>query len=110
MAMYSTCKQYNHLSRYSKYRQIIDDTTYIETFNQTIVEHSDGDQYHIVTTGQKNRLDIIALQYYNDASLWWVIALANNMIDPFIVTVDTILRIPSLASLFKSGGALCKNG
>jgi hypothetical protein len=49
---------------------------------------------HIATeTG--DRLDTLALQFYNDASLWWIIAAANKIHTAPIGFLDgTILRIP----------------
>ena len=42
-----------------------------------------------------DRLDTLAYQYYDDASLWWIIASANNIHNaPFGLTDGTILRIP----------------
>lgn len=53
----------------------------------------DDDVYVASETG--DRLDTLAYQYYNDASLWWIIAAANNIHDaPFGLTDGTILRIP----------------
>lgn len=37
---------------------------------------SESDVYVITTVG--DRLDSLAYSYYNDATLWWVIAAANN--------------------------------
>lgn len=37
---------------------------------------SESDVYVITTVG--DRLDNLAYQYYRDATLWWVIAMANN--------------------------------
>jgi len=57
------------------------------------IPKSDLDTY-IVTQGG-DRLDTIAHQFFGDASLWWVIAAANNLHDaPFAVPDGTILRIP----------------
>lgn len=53
----------------------------------------DDDVYVATETG--DRLDALAYQYYNDASLWWIIASANNIHNaPFGLTDGTILRIP----------------
>ena len=53
----------------------------------------DDDVYVASETG--DRLDTLAYQYYNDASLWWIIAAANNIHDaPFGLADGTILRIP----------------
>jgi hypothetical protein len=53
----------------------------------------DDDIY--VATETTDRLDTLAYQYYQDASLWWIIAAANNIHDaPFGLKDGTILRIP----------------
>ena len=53
----------------------------------------DDDMYVASETG--DRLDTLAYQYYKDASLWWIIAAANNLHDaPFGLKDGTILRIP----------------
>lgn len=55
---------------------------------------SDSDIY--VATESGDRLDTLAAQYYGDATLWWIIASANNIHDaPFGLKDGTILRIPS---------------
>jgi hypothetical protein len=33
----------------------------------------------IITTCETDYLDTLAFKYYNDPTLWWVIALANNI-------------------------------
>ena len=54
---------------------------------------SDSDMYIVTQTG--DRLDTLAYQYYDDSSLWWIIATANNLHDaPFGFEDGTILRIP----------------
>lgn len=54
---------------------------------------SDSDIYAVTQTG--DRLDTLAHQFFGDASLWWIIATANNIHDaPFAIADGTILRIP----------------
>lgn len=48
---------------------------------------------HIYQAG--DRLEIIAHKYYGDEEYWWVIALANRIIDPFAIPVGTTLHIPT---------------
>jgi hypothetical protein len=44
-------------------------------------------------------LDLLANKYYGDTSLWWIIAVANNINDAsFYVTEGLQLRIPSNVS------------
>jgi hypothetical protein len=53
----------------------------------------DSDVY--VVSQEGDRLDTIANQFYNDSSLWWIIATANNIHDAPLAVVDgTILRVP----------------
>jgi len=54
---------------------------------------SDEDIY--VATEIGDRLDTLAYQYYNDSTLWWIIASANNIHNaPIGLKEGTILRIP----------------
>ena len=56
---------------------------------------SENDVYVITTVG--DRLDSLAYSYYNDATLWWVIAAANNNVTKgsMFPIPGTQLRIPS---------------
>jgi|TARA_R110000782_G_scaffold257591_1_gene346894 predicted nucleotidyltransferase len=55
---------------------------------------SDTDIY--VATETYDRFDTLAYQYYQDASLWWIIASANNIHNaPFGIEDGTVLRIPT---------------
>ncbi len=43
-----------------------------------------------------DRLDNLAYKYYNDVSLWWIIAKANNLDSAHIgLDVDKQIRIPT---------------
>jgi hypothetical protein len=64
--------------------------------------------YHVVEQNQEGRLDMIADLYYNNPSYYWIIAWANNLIDPMTVVAGTILLIPSIDSLYAKGGPLEK--
>ena len=53
-----------------------------------------NDDIYIVTQ-EGDRLDTLANQFYNDSSLWYIIARANNIHDPsFAVEDGTTLRLP----------------
>jgi hypothetical protein len=53
----------------------------------------DDDIYLVTQTG--DRLDTIAYKYYDDQTLWWIIAAANNIHNAaFSVGDGAILRIP----------------
>lgn len=50
--------------------------------------------YYIITT-VNDRLDLIALDFYQDSSLWWVIASANALPgDSIYPPIGVQLRIP----------------
>lgn len=105
-------RQFTNLSRYRIYNQIVDSKTksvYLESSNNINIVHN-GSVYHTVEASEENRLDIISNIYYGTPSLYWAIAMANNIIDPMIVVKGTVLRIPSYESLFVTGGPLIRRG
>lgn len=66
-----------------------------------------GDKYHTVEMHEVNRLDIIADRYYRNPLLWWIIAQANNIVDPFqSLTPGDVLRIPGIETLYGNRGIL----
>lgn len=102
-------RHFNHLSRYKRNRQVYNsdvDKIYLETMNRYDIIVSDTPIYHVVDVTEENRLDKIAFNYYGDASLYWAIAMVNNIIDPFIVQMNTILIIPYIEDLFDNDGPL----
>ena len=51
--------------------------------------------YYVITTVE-DRLDLLAFDFYQDASLWWVIASANALPgDSMYPPVGVQLRIPT---------------
>lgn len=49
-----------------------------------------------IRTTSADRLDKLALHFYNDASMWWIIASSNGLgKGTIIVPPNTRLRIPS---------------
>lgn len=59
----------------------------------TIPSQPDDTTYQVKTG---DRIDLIAVQYYGDPILWWVIAVANDMeFIPTDLNVGRVLRIPS---------------
>ena len=86
-------------SRFSRYRNldriVYEDGVEIqETPNEVNIKHTTGDQFYIVPVEHENRLDLIAYKFYNTPRLWWVVAYANKLDDPFNVPVGSRLRIP----------------
>jgi len=66
------------------------------TWDPPEIPESALDQWTSVGAGEEGRLDLVALRVYRLEDLWWVIALANNILDPFSeVTSGLNLRYPS---------------
>lgn len=83
------------MSRYTnnKIQKLKDGREVFRTRIYPNIPLKDTDIYAVIQTG--DRLDTLAHQFYGDASLWWIIATANNIHDaPFAVNDGTILRIP----------------
>lgn len=100
---------YENACRYKNLRTIKDEYTnniHHESWKKHTVRSSNEDEYYTVSNVDEGRLDIIAYNFYGTPRFWWVIALANEIIDPFDIPVGTTLRIPPKHSLYLSGGVL----
>jgi len=88
---YNKMSRYNriNISRNSQGNQYYDHVTYPD------VPYSENDIY--VYTGVEDRFDRLALQYYNDSSLWWAISAANPNLkqDSYYPPIGIQIRIPS---------------
>lgn len=95
-------------SRYRKLNRVVDDSNdeYIEGYEPMTFPKSPDDRYHLVTPKEEDRLDLISHQYYGNPLLYWVIAEASGINDPFIVPAGSTLRIPSKQSLYAYKGVL----
>jgi len=68
---------------------------YRESFIPNIIE-DEGDIYFITQPG--DRLDLLAYEFYNDVSLWWVLAASNPIAtrrDSYMVKAGQQFRIPA---------------
>tara|TARA_R100001129_G_scaffold175321_1_gene148283 strand:- start:172 stop:471 length:300 start_codon:yes stop_codon:yes gene_type:complete len=63
-------------------------TTY---YPEIPIQNSDS----IVTVKDGTRIDNLAAQYYNDVSLWWVIAKANGFKGKVVFQSGDLVRIPT---------------
>jgi nucleoid-associated protein YgaU len=69
---------------------------YIQTNVYPDIPVVQNDNYVITTVG--DRLDLLALDFYGDMTLWWVIASANNLPgDSIYPPIGAQLRIPANA-------------
>ena len=54
-----------------------------------------NEDYYIITKDQ-DRLDLIAFDFYGDATLWWVLAMANDLPgDSMFPPLGFQLRVPN---------------
>lgn len=106
---YYPARNYTTLSRYATTERLFDSKLgvyYHSTYDKTTIPVSENDTYITVDRQAENRLDVIANRIYGYAPYWWIIAIANDIIDPFNVPYGTILRCPPLVSLYKEGSVL----
>ena len=83
------------ISRYynNKTKKTTDGRTVYKSIIYPNIPLRDDDVYVATETG--DRLDTLANYFYNNSSLWWIIATANNIHDAkFSFPDGTILRIP----------------
>lgn len=88
------------MSRYSRIKIIEDPkensgARFYSTSVYPKIPLSENDIY--VLTGEGDRLDLLANQFYGNPNLWWVISSANNDLpqNSLNLTPGTQLRIPS---------------
>jgi hypothetical protein len=82
------------MNRYSTTKKKIDKSG-IRVYSTTYypeISVSDSDAFIYPKEGE--RLDSLAYTYYNDVSLWWVIAKANGIRGKIALSSDEIIRIP----------------
>ena len=88
------------MNRYSRIpvlrnKEVNDGSRYYKGVKYPEIPLSTNDIYVITTTGDS--LDVLAQQFYNDKSLWWVLSIANVSLsqNSLFVPVGSQLRIPS---------------
>jgi len=60
------------------------------------------DVYHEITILDKDRLDLISYKYYGVEEYWWIIALANDIFDPFSdLDPGDYIRIPDQNTVYE---------
>lgn len=108
---YTSCRDFNHISRYRGLRQVIhspnesDRLVTLETPNP-FTTNTDVNYYE-VSADTENRLDVIAYRFLGSAQYAWVIAYFNGIEDGFTCREGHKLAIPkSISSLFNTGEIL----
>jgi len=84
-------------------------SAYYQTNVYPTVQPTDTDYYVITTVN--DRLDLIAFDFYQDSSLWWVIASANALPgDSIYPPIGLQLRIPTNIQTILNNYNLVNNG
>ena len=93
--------KFSYTSRYTGIPYYYDTTNKREVFGlvKPMLKNSAWVAHKVV---QDDTLDSLALDYYNNPTLWWVIAFFNNIQDPFIHLQDKfdIIKIPNISSIY----------
>lgn len=71
-------------------------------------KQSERDIIHKVTLDEDERPDLIALKYYNDPRLYWVILGANGFREKSQLKQGKLIRIPAMNSLYGFNGLILK--
>jgi hypothetical protein len=98
-------EQSRPLSRYNNIRLLLnaDRIPVQETWEMDEIDENSRDRYFEVTAEYAHRLDLISLLFYGTEQLYWVIAFANKLTEPFAQTVVGLkLRIPDRETVFQS--------
>ena len=69
---------------------------------------SERDIIHTVTLDERERPDLVALNFYGDARLYWVILGANGLREKSQLKEGLVIRIPSMNALYGSDGLIVR--
>ena len=92
-------RSYEYISRYASFPYSYDtnDSKYIYGTTSYL---KDDISYVIHKVNQNDTFDSIALKYYNNPTLYWVICDFNKIQDPFInIEVGTEIKVPTLSNI-----------
>lgn len=109
---YSTCRDFEHISRYRNLRQVVHDPNSSDRFvtletNNPVTTNKLKVIYHVVTLSEENRLDLIANKYLGAPTYSWVISYFNSIEDGYTVREGQTLIIPKdVTALFATGEIL----
>jgi hypothetical protein len=97
-------KTFGATSRYkhtSIYKNPDDGQYYYGIWAIPEIDEQPQDTYYTVKATEERRLDKIAQLIYGNYLLWWPIAVANSISDPFAeLSVGQIIRIPYLPYIY----------
>lgn len=109
---YGVCRDYSHISRYRRLRQVTNnpsdmDERFIDLETPNPFETHSDVTYYEVPQHEENRLDIIAFKTLGSAQYAWAIAYFNNIEDGYTAHAGQKLAIPrNITQLFEKGECL----
>ena len=109
---YGVCRDYNHLCRYRRLRQVVNNPNvtedrFIALETPNPFETHTEVIYYEVPNSEENRLDLIANKLLGSAQYAWVIAYFNDIQDGFSVYAGQRLMLPkTITQLFEKGECL----
>lgn len=109
---YGVCRDFNHICRYRRLRQVINnpdtnDERFITLETPNPFETHSEVIYYEVPTSEQNRLDLIAYKTLGSAQYSWAIAYFNGIQDGFTVHAGQRIMIPrNITQLFEKGECL----
>lgn len=73
-----------------------------------VAQQTSADIIHTVLPIEAHRPEAIALKYYGDARLYWIILAANNLRDRTELKDGMLINIPSKRAIYGSDGLLLR--
>lgn len=97
-------KTFGATSRYkhtSIYKNPDDNQYYYDIWTIPQIDEQPQDTYYTLKVTENLRLDKIAQIIYGNYLLWWIIAVANNIVDPLTeLSTGQVIRIPFLPYIY----------
>jgi len=76
-----------------RYKNIQTNNLIYKSVSYPNIDKLNSDTY--IISNNETRLDLLAYHYYNDSTLYWIIAICNNIKGTIFVTPGTQLCIPN---------------
>ena len=76
--------------------------------NDLVATQKEDDIIHTVTPVEAKRPEMVALKYYGDARLYWIILAANGLRDRVELKDGMLIIIPSRSSIYGTKGLLLR--
>ena len=92
-------RQYDYISRYTSFPYFYDTEEDKYIYGTTAYIKSET-PYVIHKAELRDTYDSIALKYYNNPTLYWVICDFNRIQDPFSeIEIGTLIKIPTISNI-----------